>query len=84
EIFVPLAGVIDLAVERQRLEKEIGGLEKALGGLEKKLSNAGFLNNAPAEVVAKEREREREYRDTLSKLRENLAVISEGDSNVER
>ena len=78
EIFVPLAGVIDLTVERQRLEKEIGGLEKALGGLEKKLSNAGFLNNAPAEVVTKEREREREYRDTLSKLRENLAVLSEG------
>ena len=76
EIFVPLAGVIDLTVERQRLEKEIGGLEKALGGLEKKLSNAGFLNNAPAEVVTKEREREREYRDTLSKLRENLAVLS--------
>ncbi len=76
EIFVPLAGVIDLTVERQRLEKEIGGLEKALGGLEKKLSNAGFLNNAPAEVVAKEREREREYRETLSKLRENLAVLS--------
>ena len=84
EIFVPLAGVIDLAVERQRLEKEIGGLEKVLIGLEKKLSNAGFLNNAPAEIVAKEREREREYRDTLSKLRENLAVLSEGDSNVER
>ena len=84
EIFVPLAGVIDLTVERQRLEKEIGGLEKALGGLKKKLSNAGFLNNAPAEVVTKEREREREYRDTLSKLRENLAVLSEGDLNVER
>ncbi len=84
EIFVPLAGVIDFTVERQRLEKEIGGLEKALGGLEKKLSNAGFLNNAPAEIVAKEREREREYRETLSKFRENLAVLSEGDSNVER
>ena len=84
EIFVPLAGVIDLTVERQRLEKEIGGLEKALAGLEKKLSNAGFLNNAPAEIVTKEREREREYRETLSKLRENLAVLSEGDSNVER
>lgn len=84
EIFVPLSGVIDLTVERQRLEKEIGGLEKALSGLEKKLGNAGFLNNAPAEIVAKEREREREYRDTLSKLRENLAVLSEGGSNVER
>jgi len=77
EIFVPLAGVIDLDVERQRLEKEIGGLAKALGGLEKKLGNQGFLNNAPAEVVKKEREKQNEYQDTLSKLQENLAVLSE-------
>jgi len=76
EIFVPLVGVIDLDVERQRLKKEIGGLEKALGGLEKKLNNRGFLSNAPAEVVAKEREKQGEYQDTLSKLQENLAVLS--------
>ena len=77
EIFVPLAGVIDLQVERQRLQKEITGLENALIGLKRKLGNPGFLNNAPAHVVAKEREREREYRETLSKLRENLSALAE-------
>ncbi len=76
EIFVPLANVIDLTVERQRLEKEIRGLEKALVGLKKKLNNPGFLNNAPADVVAKERQRQREYRASLSKLRENRAVLT--------
>ena len=77
EIFVPLAGVIDLQVERQRLQKEITGLENALIGIKRKLGNPGFLNNAPAHVVAKEREREREYRETLSKLRENLSALAE-------
>jgi len=71
-----LAGVIDLDVERQRLEKEIAGLEKAVGGLEKKLGNEAFLKNAPAEVVETERARQVEYQTTLSKLQENLAVLA--------
>lgn len=77
EVFVPLAGVIDLDVERQRLQKEIGGLEKALGGLEKKLGNEAFLKNAPADVVETERARQAEYQTTLAKLQENLAVLAE-------
>jgi valyl-tRNA synthetase len=77
EIFVPLAGVIDLDVERQRLEKEIVGLEKALGGLEKKLGNEAFKKNAPADVVEAERARQAEYQTTLAKLQGNLAVLAE-------
>jgi valyl-tRNA synthetase len=77
EIFVPLAGVIDLDVERQRLEKEIVGLEKALGGLEKKLGNEAFKKNAPANVVEAERARQAEYQTTLAKLQGNLAVLAE-------
>lgn len=76
EIYVPLEGLIDLDVERQRLEKEMGGLEKALVGLEKKLSNKGFLNNAPADVVKNEKQRQEEYGSTLEKLKESLAVLS--------
>ncbi|MCZ6634597.1 MAG: valine--tRNA ligase [bacterium] len=76
EIYVPLEGLIDLDVERQRLEKEMGGLEKALVGLEKKLSNEGFLNNAPADVVENEKQRQEEYQTTLEKLKESLAVLS--------
>ena len=77
EVFVPLAGVIDLDVERKRLEKEIGGLEKAVGGLEKKLGNEAFLKNAPADVVETERARQAEYQATLTKLQENLAVLAQ-------
>lgn len=76
EVFVPLAGVIDLNVERQRLEKEIGGLEKALAGLDKKLGNAGFLKNAPAEVVENERQRQAEYQHAVTRLKENLSALA--------
>jgi valyl-tRNA synthetase len=75
EVFVPLSGVINLDVERQRLTKEIGGLEKAVMGLDKKLGHEAFLKNAPADVVKTERQRRDEYQDALFKLKENLSVL---------
>ena len=75
EIFVPLHGLIDLDVERRRLRKEIEKLEALLGGLDKKLDNAGFLNNAPAEVVSRERGRHAQYLNALGRLNDNLAAV---------
>lgn len=75
EIFVPLKGLIDLSLERQRLEKRIKGLEKAIIGIDRKLENEGFLKNAPKEVIENERQRRTEYLDTLEKLKENLKIL---------
>ena len=57
EIFVPLAGVVDLAEERERLKKEIEKAEKEIAGIEGRLNNPNFVARAPAEVVAKDRAR---------------------------
>jgi valyl-tRNA synthetase len=76
EIFVPLEGLIDLAVERGRLEKEIAKFDKLVNSLAGKLKNEKFVANAPAEVVEREREREREYRDNLQRLRSSLKRIA--------
>ena len=76
EIYVPLHGLIDLEVERQRLRKEIEKLETLLGGLDRKLSNRGFLNNAPPEVVEKEKGRHAQYLSALGRLNENLAAVT--------
>jgi valyl-tRNA synthetase len=76
EIYVPLAGVIDLAEERGRLQKEIGRVEGELGGLKKKLDNAGFVARAPAEVVEKDRARVAELSERIVKLNDNLKRIA--------
>jgi valyl-tRNA synthetase len=76
EVYVPLAGLIDLDVERQRQEKELDKLSKALTGLEKKLSNDRFLQSAPADVVESERRRKAEYETTAERLRETLTLLS--------
>ena len=76
EVYVPLEGLIDLDVERQRQQKELDKLEKLLGGLEKKLQNEKFLANAPSDVVESEKRKQAEYETTASKLKETLALLA--------
>ncbi|MBU1146592.1 class I tRNA ligase family protein, partial [Patescibacteria group bacterium] len=57
EIYLPLAGLIDVPKEKARLGKELAEAEKYLGVLENKLSNKEFLANAPKELVAGEKEK---------------------------
>ena len=57
ELFVPLEGLIDIEVERQRLQKEIDRVAGMLEGVRRKLENESFVARAPEEVVDKEREK---------------------------
>jgi valyl-tRNA synthetase len=76
EIYVPLEGLIDLDVEKQRLQKEITRLEGSLAGIEKKLSNEKFVSGAPADVVEKERTKQRDWKENLRKLKEILENLN--------
>jgi len=62
EVFVALEGAIDLGQECRRLSAERARLDQQLGSLAAKLSNEHFVARAPAEVVARERDKEREWR----------------------
>ena len=75
EVFVPLAGMIDLDVERARLEKEIAQKERFLTSVERKLQNEQFVAKAPAEVVEKERRKAEDAKAELKRLRANLADL---------
>jgi valyl-tRNA synthetase len=57
EIAVPLKGLVDVEEEERRLLKEIGKLDKEIEMFGRKLENPSFVERAPAEVVAKEREK---------------------------
>jgi len=77
EIFLPLEAVLDFQEERRRLEKEIGKLEPELARAKKKLANEDFLGRAPAEVVAKEREKSDRLGAKLRKLQTQLDRLME-------
>lgn len=69
-VLIPLAGLIDLGAEKTRLAKEIGRIEVEIRKCEGKLGNTNFVANAPAEVVAQERQRIADWNTTLVALRE--------------
>jgi valyl-tRNA synthetase len=69
---LPLAGVIDLAAERSRLEKELGKIADDISRIDKKLGNADFMARAPEEVVDEQRERREEAESRQAKVREAL------------
>jgi valyl-tRNA synthetase len=69
EVHVPLAGLIDVAAERSRLDKEIDRKAKDVERLAAKLANESFVARAPADVVQKEREKQSEAEQQLKALR---------------
>ncbi|HMH49316.1 MAG TPA: valine--tRNA ligase [Candidatus Acidoferrum sp.] len=80
ELYVSLEGVVDVAAERARLDKEIRKVAETVGFIEGKLARPEFVERAPAEIVEKERQRLAEQREVREKLEASLAWIrtSEG------
>jgi valyl-tRNA synthetase len=83
EVRVPLAGVINVAAETVRIDKELARIDADLDGIEKKLSNPNFVARAPAEVVEKDRARASELRTTRQKLINHRAVMQGPDQSQE-
>jgi valyl-tRNA synthetase len=78
ELYVDLAGIVDFAAERQRLEKEIRRVAESVDFLKGKLARPEFAERAPAEIVARERERLTEQEALRAKLLASLAWVGDG------
>ncbi len=72
QVYMPTGDLVDLAKERERLEKELVKAQKDLEVIERKLSNEGFVSKAPEAVVASERERAEGIKTLISRLEESL------------
>ena len=75
EIYLLLSGLVDLAEERKKLQKQIDKLSKELNGIERKLSNQKFLAKAPEKIVKKEKEKYDEVKTKLDKTKEILSGL---------
>ncbi|MDE2090757.1 MAG: valine--tRNA ligase [Gammaproteobacteria bacterium] len=75
-LHIPFEGLIDVAAELERLEKQLTRLRAELQRLEAKLGNQAFVGKAPAELVDKERNRAAETANAIRELESQIANIS--------
>ncbi len=75
EIYLPLAGMIDVAKEKNQLEKELGEAEKYLAVIKNKLSNKSFTEHAPKEIVDGEKEKLETQKEKVEKIKNQLKSI---------
>lgn len=77
EVYLPLAGLIDVEKETQRLSKELTAMEKDLQRAGGKLNNAGFLAKAPEDIIAKERAKYEELSGKIEAVKKRMAYLAE-------
>ena len=75
EILIPLEGLIDKDAEIARLNKEMSKLDKVIKQSSGKLANENYVAKAPAEVVAKEREKLEEMQQAYQQLEQQVQAL---------
>ncbi|MBW5447852.1 valine--tRNA ligase [Cohnella sp. CFH 77786] len=75
ELYLPIAGLIDIGQEIARLEKELANLNAEVERVEKKLNNEGYLAKAPAHVVEQERAKGQDYQQKRDKVLARIAEL---------
>ena len=77
ETYVVLSGLVDIAMERQRIEMALADVEKMMKALAGRLSNQDFVSKAPKDIVDKERKKIEELENRKKRLEENLKTLGE-------
>jgi len=75
QIFVPLAGMVDLDEEKGRLQKELDEASKYAKTLQGKLGNEGFVANAPPPIIEAEKKKLADTEEKIAKLEEQLNAL---------
>jgi valyl-tRNA synthetase len=75
EIYLPLAGLINIDEEIKRLQDELKKWESEVERVQKKLSNEGFVKKAPANVIDAERAKEKDYLEKRAKVQERIKEL---------
>ncbi len=76
EYFVPVSGTIDVGAEIEKIKTELDYARGFLRSVSKKLENERFVNNAPEQVIAKERQKQADAEAKIETLEKSLASLS--------
>ena len=75
-VFMPLAELVDVKAELERIAKEKAKAEGHLKGIEAKLSNEAFTSKAPAHIVQNQRDQAEKLRSLIAQLDASAAALN--------
>ena len=75
EIFLPLADLIDLNIEIERLQSKAEDIKGRMRAVKRKLDNDNFIKNAPEKIINHEKNKFENYNKDYEKLMLNLRNI---------
>ena len=78
EVVIPMESMVNLEVERKRIQREIKASQAEVARLEVRLNNRAFLTKAPPAIVNKERDKLALRRDKLARLKREFLDFKEG------
>ena len=76
EYFIPMTGLVDIDAEIEKIKDELAYTQGFLKSVDKKLSNERFVNNAPDNVVASEKQKQADAKAKIEALENRLAALS--------
>ncbi len=76
EYFIPISGTVDIAAEIEKIKAELDYAKGFLKSVQKKLGNERFVQNAPEQVIAKERQKQADAEAKIETLEKSLASLS--------
>lgn len=75
ELYMPLAGLIDVSAEKARLSRELEKAQAEVEKIKQRLQNKSFIENAPPAEVEKFRQRLQEWTEKISKIKASLSAL---------
>jgi len=76
EFFIPLEGDVDLKLEIKRLQKELDYNIKFLNSVENKLKNKSFVDNAPKDIIEKEKKKVNDSKSKIEAIKKALSDLA--------
>ena len=77
KLYIPIKKIIDIDVEKQRLEKNLANMKNNLKKIESKLDNKSFIEKAPSEIIQANFNKQKYFKKEIDSLKDLIECLSD-------
>ena len=77
KLYIPIKKIIDIDVEKQRLEKNLTNMKNNLKKIESKLDNKSFIEKAPSEIIQANFNKQKYFKKEIDSLKDLIECLSD-------